>query len=292
MKLPKLTIGVEIECSYNRALFTFPIGNYHEGQPVPGLPGWRAEEDSSLHTSDRAPSTFRCAEFVSKRCRGISELRTTLQLFKAYFSKSNKLKLKDVMDFNDSTGAHVHISTSSFKFGDRAVFNVLIATRDHFRASIKNSKIQSKDRILRRYFRSNYAAETTRENRFAGNRYQEFNHRSEDHGQGLEWRSPNMTGISTWEEFAEYWEIVFDSLQLLAKKTLSTEDYEEFVVEHETNGLTIRSEVSEEVRQASTLVVGTEDLSVPIPRRRTVRTHSRMNIKFTVPTTDEVTIHV
>lgn len=274
-KLPRLSIGVEIECAYDSDRFDLTVGNYHEGQPVTGLPGWRVEEDGSLNVSTDRPETFRTAEFVSKRCKGISDLRRTLQLFKAYFSKSGKLQLKDVMEFNDSTGAHVHISTTAFKFTDRAVFSALVSTRNNFKNSIKNSALRSKDQILGRYFRS-YAEETTRDNRYEPNKYREFNIRSEQSGQGLEWRSPNMTGISTWEEFAAYWEIVFASIEVLAKKTLTSEDYEEFVVEREDNSVTITTEQTVDIATASEVPIFADH----IPSRRTKRTHSRFAVKI------------
>ena len=44
------------------------------------------------------------------------------------------------------------------------------------------------------------------ERNFKGNRNNEFNFESELNGTGIEWRSLNMLGISTWKEFFDFWE--------------------------------------------------------------------------------------
>jgi hypothetical protein len=129
------------------------------------------------------------------------------------------------------------------------------------------------------------AMETTRENRFSGQRYREFNIQSEQMGRGLEWRSPNMRGVNTWKEFAEYWEIVFECLEVLAKRTLNAEDYEEFIVEHEGKSLTINTTQNESIGYSQAIA---EHIQV----RSQKKTYSNMTITIPTIIPNKVTIDV
>ena len=165
-----------------------------------------------------------CMEFISDVASGKANFKKRLKEFQDYFSDKGKIELKEVMAFNDSCGSHLHFSlkNSNFNFYNKLMsFKILKEVRILFKDKIKKSKIKSKDKIISRYGRS-YSSELNESeinsSRFSSGRDREFNFRSELDGLGLEWRSLNMTGIQTWKEFNEFWNIVIECIEFLFNK--------------------------------------------------------------------------
>ena len=218
-----MRIGVEIECIANLNNFNSDeIGEYHNGRRVEGLEGWRAEEDGSLNVCDDGEDEY-CdldswggVEFVSKQYRGYASLKDGLEKFKTYIKEIGGDYMSSTLNFNSTTGTHIHISLDDMRFCDRALYPAFLKTRDKFKKLIRESGIRSKHEILNRYNRS-YANRVLRSHRYSGEKYLEFNFDSERQGRGLEWRSPNMTGIQSWAEFDEFWGIVIDCLKSLTR---------------------------------------------------------------------------
>ena len=226
-------IGIEIECLVSQDYFEEEVGDYHCGEPVPNLPGWRAEEDSSIQVLDDDAAweryddperDFQGVEFVSEPYYGITEFRKGLKRFKKYFLEKSPY-LNSVMYFNNSTGSHVHLSIPGFSFSQRALWKAFETTREQFKEMIKSSGISSRRDIIRRYVRQ-YATEGRRRHRTdSSSRYFDFKFHSEREVKGLEWRAPNMKGIQTWKEFDEYWDIVIECLKTLEKLGRECEEH-------------------------------------------------------------------
>lgn len=211
----KSLIGVEIELAYNSLVIDFQKGVYHGGLPI--LPHWKVEEDGSLHSGGDYDQT---AEFVSKPFPSRLAFIKGLEEFYNYFSKNGKMELDKVIAFNNSTGSHIHFSIDGYLFAEKCVFRAFERTREYFMKRILKSKIESRQQIVERYNRhySECLDEGEWEERETPrNRYLEFNFVSEASGRGIEWRSPNMTGIKTWKEFFLFWNIVCDSLEYFAE---------------------------------------------------------------------------
>ena len=155
---------------------------------------------------------------------GRTNFKKRLKEFQDYFSDKGKIELKEVMVFNDSCGYHLHFSLkkSNFNFYSKLMnFKILKEVRLLFKDKIKKSKIKSKNKIISRYGRS-YSRELSESeigsSKYSSQRSQEFNFRSELDGLGLEWRSLNLTGVQTWKEFNEFWNIVIECIEFLFNK--------------------------------------------------------------------------
>lgn len=229
----EIVIGTEIECCLNNTM-GLHIGEYHNGHPIPGLDGWKVEEDGSIEVpddlqewsdeedDDECPcdpdriDDWTPAEFITKKCNGYDEFVEHIAAFRKYFSKNGRRHLSAVLDFNRSCGCHVHFSIPGKKAYKVLPTKAFVTAREFFLKEIDESKVLSKQNrqiIRERYFRS-YSKKTDDMTRFRyDDKYLEWNLGSEVHGQGMEWRSLNMGEISTWEEFDEYWHIVLRSIK-------------------------------------------------------------------------------
>ena len=215
-------MGIEIETIVNRAVVDHKdgFGGYHA--PSHFTENWGATSDSSI-ICGRDFESERAVEYVSKTFH-LAEMKQRIQEFREYFGDN---KLHDTMYFNGSTGAHIHFSfDDGGKISQQALYDDLEETRKFFLGRVKKSTILSdtaKRLITRRYFRK-YALEITK-GQWAknlkgsgGDRSVEWNINSEHNGKGLEWRSVNLAGITTWEEFFEVFDIVEKSMYRLLKE--------------------------------------------------------------------------
>lgn len=220
----QITVGIEIEAVYNNKNTSINRGSYHNGNTIARLRDFKAEEDCSIKKRKTKFKDWACTiELVSRTFVGRSNFFTGLQKFIKYFSKDGALELNQVFEFNSSCGSHMHISIDDFKFSKKTIIECYIKTREYFINRILNSKIESRSRIIDNYDRD-YAEKIKKQEEIQhGKKCSEFNFRSECYGRGIEWRSPNMTGIKTWEEFLEFWNIVYDSIQILIKNSLKWE---------------------------------------------------------------------
>jgi len=229
--MKKIKIGVEIECLYNSKIHDICSGSYHNGIDIDRMDGWKAGSDSSIHTRYMNPAFAidsdwsgwaSPVEIISKCYKTRTGLFKGLQIFKKYMSKNGRYELNKVLKFNDSVGSHVHFSVDGFVFEQKTVFNVYPKVREFFKKKMLESSIKSKKQILDHYGRD-YSKIIT-PNNWKRDRTVEFNFQSERSGRGLEWRSPNMLNISTWNEFFKFWEIVYESLEYLYTCSKKWED--------------------------------------------------------------------
>jgi len=212
--------GLEVECCANTEIVKLGKDGYHGHDAVTFADGfWKSERDGSLRYGDFTHSD--AYEFISKKCEDEEEFRQAVKKFVEFFSNNGKHELNEVLNFNDSTGCHVHFSLDNdkFKFKKLITFTSFMALRNFFFTRLSASSLNSdaKRKIKERYFRS-YSRKLTKGNfNNTGERYSEFNFCSEDAGLGMEWRSPNLTGINTWKEFEEMMSIILDSVVFFIK---------------------------------------------------------------------------
>ncbi|GAF83167.1 unnamed protein product [marine sediment metagenome] len=249
-------IGMEVECVLNKSIHSFPVGGYHNGIKVKGLSGWKAERDGSLRGYEFESNT-KHVELVSSISHTTESFQSVVSRFIKFMSKNKRYELNEVLVFNDSMGSHVHVSIDGFNFEKKVIYDVFTKARDFFIDKIRKSNIQSKEEIISQYTRD-YSKATTPSRFRNSEREQEWNFQSERRGNGLEWRSPNMTGIKTWDEFRTFMRITLQTLKFLienaqkyskknvvnfteAAKDNTTEINEEIIIENN------HSEINEEI---------------------------------------------
>lgn len=221
MKNENITYGFEIETEINTDIINILVGHYHAGLYF-GLPNWRAEQDGSLRTSNVFKNS-RAVEIVSKKLIGRSKAERALKDFVKHFSLNNTLELNKILNFNDSTGSHIHFSFNDFDtIRPRLPFELINDFRNNFFNRLKKAKINSnaKELIITSYNRRYSKVLSNRDKhkehwRTKNGRYSEINFHSEEDGQGLEWRSITLRGIKTWAEFLEAYRVFMDSIEYL-----------------------------------------------------------------------------
>jgi hypothetical protein len=251
-----IKVGAEIECEYNKRLLgTIKTSGYHCKKTF-GCSGWTSEGDGSLSTR-KWKEDGDTVEFVSK-VTSIDQFKTYLATFKEFISHNGEYELNKVLNFNETTGAHLHFSAGKTKFWGRVPYKKFVETRNMFFEKLEASSIKSKQVIKEAYFRG-YASELTEDNynkirdepeRGYQSRRGEFNFKCESEenhteldgtknitGRGIEWRSLNMRGIQTWAELFEFYDIVFECVEFLVKTGFdySENKEQECIIEPETD---------------------------------------------------------
>jgi hypothetical protein len=214
--LKRLKFGFEIELEYNRQnseLKSFSIGDYHHGTALGRY--WKVESDGSL--SSEKFSAGRTCEFVLRRPLGLRTYMKALEEFKSFFGNA---ELNKTICFNSTTGAHIH-----FSFGEKMMFQRFkrnlpgISTSTMYKL-LNNNMVKSKlpssvqFRMIKSYYRSyseRFVSRTTR--------YQEINYNKR---QTLEWRSFNLRGVETWEQFFEAYRVAVLSIVQFLEWMLQT----------------------------------------------------------------------
>lgn len=159
-------------------------------------------------------------EFISVILKGKNEFFKGIEEFIKVFSKNGKYELNEVLDLNQSCGLHLHVGFNKRCY-DFLDFYVLKQLRNKFFKEVRNSKVfneTQKENILNHYFRF-YAKKSNYSNYLEfGERYKEFNVQSEKDNKGLEWRSLNILNCETWNDFKEFFRIVWDCIEFLYNK--------------------------------------------------------------------------
>lgn len=131
-----LLFGLEIEMEYNEDYLNFPVANYHNAESIPFGNYFIAESDGSLNSTK-----FDCggtAEIISlpfslKHCDEVlNNFKDTVYRLAANSHNitveqaRQELRLGDLINFNNTTGCHVHVSVvkdserqSRIRFRDR-----------------------------------------------------------------------------------------------------------------------------------------------------------------------------
>ncbi|MCH7534155.1 MAG: hypothetical protein IH948_00115 [Bacteroidetes bacterium] len=240
----KIKIGVEIECIYNPRLIEMYPGEYHDGNPIGGLANWIVEYDSSLSTSSAMGFNGNTAEIISSVIMGKESFFREIKKFMDFFSQNGKNELKKVLHFNKTCGSHIHIGIirKPHMFYKKVSNNCLIKTRNKFLRDIGKNQIIStsaRKNIIDNYFRTfsrKSWQDHNRENISFEKNY-EFNFYSERQGKGIEWRGLNMIGIKTWEEFYEFWKIVYNCVEYLVKISNKWKDNNRWTLRPKTEKL-------------------------------------------------------
>jgi len=222
----QIHVGIELECVLNSAINDIIVGEYHEGVTVEDLPGWSSEYDGSLNSKHEFGKHSLCVELVSPLFKSRRALMKGIEDFKNRFSGHGRHELNEVMSFNDSCGAHLHFSIEGFSFSDKVIYEIYPKVRFRFFEKLRESNIKSRHNILEHYNRS-YAQILTKEIWRIKSRRAEFNLSSESERKGMEWRSLNLLNVRTWDEFSEFWNIVYDCLEYLCAISQKYENIEE-----------------------------------------------------------------
>lgn len=165
---------------------------------------WKAERDGSL--SAEAPGS-RCVELKSATKLGVRHVREALREFRSFFPSD--CELIDVLNFNESTGAHVHFSTSD----DPRMHSRIMQQHEstlHRIVSPKVERLLGKDRAReweKSYYRD-YAMKPSRSTIYE--RYVSLN--TSTGLRTVEWRSFHLRHIRTWAEFFGMMEAAITSI--------------------------------------------------------------------------------
>ena len=211
LEIPKIKIGIELECVYNTDYLEIDIGDYHRA--ISFTDNWRAERDGSLYGRNHF-DRGRCVEFTTEII-DIDDYKSVLEELKNSFDNED---LNKVLVFNDSCGCHIHFSSPKKKYSKNIPSCVYPLTRKFFFNELENSLIipqPTKEIIKKHYFR-HYAQKYNKTHIECRNRYTEFNFYSERQGMGLEWRSFNVRGVNTWEELEEMFRIGTDTIKYIS----------------------------------------------------------------------------
>jgi len=255
---PEVTFvcGVELELEYDSDLLGgISLRSYHSNEASPFGNSFIAEEDGSLY-----PNTFRrgqTAEIISFPFE-IDEWRRVLTDFKnevekrvaetnSFFPEGerkdfSKLELKDVLSFNNTTGAHLHVSFLKRSKNKAKKYSVTYKGRHfvydaepfpikkvgtlRFLMSIVRSVLKRVEVELPNvypFFRKRFFRDHSRRNRtFCNNEERSLCWNFQDEKvEHLEFRSFNLSGVETWADFFKMYEILFDELKKAFEKELS-----------------------------------------------------------------------
>jgi hypothetical protein len=236
MNTDALRFGIELECEVNGREHQLQRGNYHRGLPLDGDRTWRVEQDSSLRVHKFGDGTGYTAEIVSKILK-LSDYKEALKKFEEVLSKEGTKELNEVLNFNESCGAHIHFSfinhfhpmykylpqSCETRLHDIAMVNV---RRLHAQGKISQAVLE---KFIANYYRG-YAKKWVDGNREG--KMVSLNAHKEN--RTFEWRSFNLTGIETWSEFH-------------AMIDMGVNTVVEFLTEMQTKGYTVEKEAVLEV---------------------------------------------
>lgn len=191
--LSGLRLGFEIELEYNPdKVGHISKGNYHEPLRIPTSEYWRAERDSSLN----AVKFSATAEITSKVLNN-NNWHKAIKEFERIFSHNGKYELDEVIGFNSSCGAHIHFSIEGRETLHLKTFP---QTYDELKKiAVKRLRLAGFSKEWIKTFTSHYYRSYAKENKNStGHEYSLNTNTGKD---TVEWRSFNLLGIDTWEDF-------------------------------------------------------------------------------------------
>lgn len=208
-----LRLGLEIEAAFDERIKPVLVGGYHAGERFGNY--WTAERDGSLHASDMHRST---AEFVSKvltldvlpvalkefeslmSTRGL--IYSSMSIDEANFSRLSEYELNEVIDFNNSTGCHIHFSLEN----DPALRTKILQDHEPVLFGIVVNRMKARgirpdliSTFVDAYYRD--YARSISISRGRQDKYNSINFSSRLNT--VEWRSFNLRGVKTWSEFQD-----------------------------------------------------------------------------------------
>ena len=226
-----MKIGIEIEGIINLARVDVDIGEYHDGIPCGDY--WVCESDSSLSTSGEFKAEIP-VEFVSNILKNRKQLNQAMKEFRVILNIRKSQRLSKSIYFNKSCGCHVHVSFRNYNFWRKAHPSIFIKTRKYFETNVNKLNLSNKlkEDILTQYNRS-YSSVVNEKDIRSFRRDVEFNFSSERDGKGIEWRSFNLLGVSTWKELKTLINLMYKTLRFLEKQTKYWKDSETSNIEYE-----------------------------------------------------------
>jgi len=190
-----LRLGVEIEAEINSLnIKEIECGEYHNAKEL--FKYWLVEHDGSL-SKQRWRSSY-TREFKTVTLGNVSYLSAVRQFIKAFKTRTKDKPLKEILDFNNSCGCHIHFSVR----GDQNLKNKLlkyeaeelkiIACKHLKKSGFSEDKIEA--------FKKHYYRDYARKPALGGgrNRYDCLNQNTR--GTSTEWRGFNLIMVKTWGE--------------------------------------------------------------------------------------------
>jgi len=241
--------GIEFELEYNAKLLgTISHSDHHSSIPTWLSNSFIAEQDGSLevcHFNDGKVVEIISIPFL------LSDYRTILKAFEdlIYSMTANKLNtvksavksrynLYDLICFNDTTGAHIHLSVlkpskekTLIQFKDKfiAFDGKLVPINSlanygflgNFTEKLKAKVMQDLPSIYPSWSISLYRGAASRITPVMNyrERYLEWNLTGQ--GECLEYRSFHLRGIETWKDFYKIWDDLFSLINTHIKEELS-----------------------------------------------------------------------
>lgn len=206
----EVKLGVEIECVYNKDEWPLTVVGYHSRNVGDNFNGWSVSSDSSIHVHNETDfNNPGVAELVSEPCIGWEELKETLEELKV---RAGGKELHQVMEFNKSMGTHIHFSTFREKEKDMVFMSLYKKLRNIVFEKVKRELPHIYPGFKKHYFRSRYAPEQKGDIIDKGMRG-EINYGTVSQGTGVEWRSFNLLGVTTWDELMTMMKIAYDSIK-------------------------------------------------------------------------------
>jgi hypothetical protein len=225
-----IKVGIELEGIYNNDVLKESVktaGGYGFNRGIPVNSFWKHSSDSSLSPSGEFPhpTTAEIIQFpVVGRERFVSSL-------KAFQELALGNELKDFAAFNSTCGCHIHFSIPENLYKNIFVSHIE-KMRDNFFTKLKNSDLRPElvKGIIKHYDRdfSRKIVKSDQENISKGNldKRTELHVSCEREGKGVEWRSFNLLGVQSWEEFYKVLSIGYDCVEdfLASLKKLHMEE--------------------------------------------------------------------
>jgi hypothetical protein len=206
----KILFGIEVEAEINTNKMRVVNASYHSrevGFPYTLGQYFKTEGDGSLRLKKFHKSGM-TTEIITQKPQDVANYKEVIQDFKnAIIEKSKTPNLSDVLNFNDTTGCHIHLSLMSdkglllpFKMASPKEF---VKFNKRLLKEVKTQMPHIYGKFSRSFYRSYALKRITEENRYCCWNYSlnEINR--------LEFRSFNLRGVDNWEDFEKMFDIVF-----------------------------------------------------------------------------------
>lgn len=220
MAVPPTKFGIEIEAAYDHSKIPLDIVSYHRDNEGSNFESWSATTDSSLNA--RGCSNFDNANTVELvSC----QLFSKDEVFRALDELKEKMPtLSEYLKFNASTGAHIHFSTFREKEKNMMFMSYYKRLREYTFNRVKAELPKVFPKFKKQYYRS-HAPKQPDDVIDKGLRGEFSYTRLET---GVEWRSFNLVGCSTWEDVYKMFEIAIDGILKIMEEYRDSE-YREFL---------------------------------------------------------------
>jgi len=252
-------IGIEIEGIFNGSLVNFNRCKFKN---------WKIKEDGSL----RAEGEFEVGfpkELISVPVERRATFFKQLKEFKDEIAPNGE-ELFDIVSFNSTCGCHIHFSIKERLIANKICSELIKEFRDDFFKGLRELNITKgvATDIIAHYFRK-YSKKQRNYNKFNhyghNRRYKEFNRLSEMDHKGMEWRSFNLLGVSTWKDFFTILLYAYDCINKLLKRL--KKGYE---VKHRATRFKVPDNFKDDERDIQSFEEDNEVI-VPFPNLKPIR---------------------